>query len=180
MHCVEFYPSALLWLAFFAANLAIIERHWKAKKRELERRKSVLGGMNIQAKELTARVATANKKLKERLRGLQTTFEVCMRSTHELSLLRPGCRRHGSIRVCVLVTERALLPARQAMGKRDISDLLDLTVGDPWMVTIMHALCVLQEVDAEERALPDDPYVKVRLVDRDSHYRFFGMGGRRG
>lgn len=47
------------------------------------------------------------------------------------------------------------------MGRRDIMDVLDLPLGEPWMVTIMHALCVLHGVDAEERALPDNPYVKV-------------------
>ncbi len=60
----------------FPASLAIIERHWKNKKRELERRKSVLSGMNVQARQLDERIGVANKKLKERLRELQAVFQV--------------------------------------------------------------------------------------------------------
>ncbi len=61
----------------------------------------------------------------------------------------------------------------QKMGRRDIQDVLDLAVGEPWMVTIMHALCVLHGLDAVERALPDNPYVKVGAAPLS---RFWGGG----
>ena len=59
-----------------AASLAIIERHWKKKKLDLEARKRGYMALVSDASALEARVAKANKALKGRLRELQQVFTV--------------------------------------------------------------------------------------------------------
>lgn len=59
-----------------AASLAIIERHWKKKKLDLEARKRGYLALVNDATALEARVAKANKALKARLRELQQVFTV--------------------------------------------------------------------------------------------------------
>lgn len=52
----------------------------------------------------------------------------------------------------------------QDVGASDvmvISDTLACPAGQPWMLEIMHALCVLLELPVSVRALDDNPYVKV-------------------
>ncbi len=163
-----------------AASLALLERQWKLKRNQLQASKDGYAGLVADANALEARIEAANKRLKARLLEQKQAFAV-----------RAGAPVH--LPLAQLRTFRATVVSRvvcglgapaQEMGRRDITDLTDLPVGEPWMSTLMHALCVLHDVDADERTLPDNAYVKVghrayaraRLrCSRRVHAR--GMGG---